>query len=259
MIGGASGIDRHLCNAQLTEEIAAFFERGRFLERAAQIHDRRVRCPLRQRATGRTTKRLDHKRIARGNRPDEIRRRLLQPRATLEKNLGRPTMGARPLVSAHLLEHSSTDDRVRELDRVLVPQQVGADERARRRQRGFRVEAAERGGERQLGPVTENRCRAEQAGGIGVQAGQASCDAARDRLRPELEHTRRLLGRRGRPLPPERIEQRNEKERIPSRARLQRCAEDRVRLDPQALAGERRCRFLTEAARMDHNPERVGE
>ena len=55
----------------------------------------------------------------------------------LEKSLGRPTMGARPLVGAHLLEHRRTDDRVRELERVLVPQEVGADERARRRQRGF--------------------------------------------------------------------------------------------------------------------------
>ena len=221
-----------LGDTEIAEHIGPGAVRRRLVERAPQVANRRLRRTLRERPLRCAPERRDDELIAGRNRADEVGRGLLGERTAIEQQLGGAAMGACALVGAHALEDAAADHRMDELDRVLVAEEIRPNERAGRRQRRRRVGPSECSGERKLRSVAEYRRCAQQAGGIGIEAGKASCDAMGDRLRPKLEHPRRLLGGGFRPFPPERIQQRSQIERVPARTRLQRCTESCVGLDP---------------------------
>ena len=179
--------------------------------------------------------------------------RLVTPSACAEDHLRGPPVSIRALGRGHRLEHRCPHDRVRELERILVAQEIDADERARRAQRRFRLEICERGCEREVGAVTKGRGSAQQRRRFGRQAREASRDSARDRMRSELEYMSRLVGGRGDLLPTQRVEKREEKERIAPRPCLQRCSEQRVGLGSEAAAGQQRGGLLAQAAGPNHH------
>ena len=96
----------------------------------------------------------------------EVRGRLLRRRAAFEEKLGGSALRAHPVVGGHLLVDGSPDDRVHEFERVLLAEQVRANERSCCAQGGRRIEAGEGGRKPKLGPVTEDH------GGVQKRAGR---------------------------------------------------------------------------------------
>ena len=73
----------------------------------------------------------------------------------------------RALLGAHCFEHGRSDDRVRELDRVLVREEICAHEVAGCAQREAWPEVGERRGERQLSSISERGGGPQQRGRVG--------------------------------------------------------------------------------------------
>jgi hypothetical protein len=197
---------------------------------------------------GSLTQRCDDEVVTVRDGQHQVCGRLVSSSACAEHHLCGPPVSIRALGRGHRLEHRCPHNRVRELERILVAQEIDADERARRAQRRFRLEMCERGGQREVGAVTQGRGGAQQSSRFGRKAREASRDSTRDRIRSELEHVRCPIGSRHDPLPRQCVEKRKQKERIASRACLQRCSEQRVGLSSEATAGQHRRGLLAEAA-----------
>ena len=131
--GRGHGVGVRLGQAELAEDLGAIRRVGRFVEGAAQIGDRGLRSTLREGPLGGAAERRDDESIAHRDRPHEVRRGLLGRSAASEQQLGRAAMSTSALVGAHVLEDRGPDDRVGELERVLVAQEIGSDKGAGRR------------------------------------------------------------------------------------------------------------------------------
>ena len=123
-------------------------------------------------------------------------------------------MRTRPLHTIHLLEDGAAHHGVSELERVLVAEEIGSNKRARRGHGRRSIDSCERCGERERRPIAQDRRRTQQIGGFGRKTRQARRHAVGHRRWAELEEAwRGFCGRRN-PLPPDRVEQRDQVERV---------------------------------------------
>jgi ABC-2 type transport system permease protein len=156
-----------------------------------------------------------------------------------------------------MCEHRGADDGMAELDRIPRAEQSCSDQRARRRQRGGRVERGQHGSQRQAGSVAEDRGGTEHLARLGRQLGEAGCDAAGDGLRGQRQDTWRVVGRQGDVQPLDRVEQRHQKEGVAARPVVERRGERRIRHPPEALRRDCRSRGLAEAGKCQQHGGRL--
>ena len=144
-----------------------------------------------------------------------------------------------------------------ELEGVLVAQQIGCDEGAGRRHGGRRIDPGQGGGERKIRAIAEDRRRAQQMCRVRRQMTEPRRDAVRDRARTELKDVARVLGGRREALPPDRVEQRHEVQRVTPGTRRERCRERRRGLVAEALARKSRRRFSAQHSRPHDHSDRI--
>ena len=137
-----------LGDPELVQHVHALFGWRWLFERAAQVCHSGLRSALGERALRSLAKRCDDERIMVGKRLREVRRGLLRKRSGIEQNLGCAAVAAYSFDRAHVLEDRCANNRMHELDRGLVPEKVGPNERARGFQRRRQIEPRERSGDR---------------------------------------------------------------------------------------------------------------
>ena len=111
----------------------------------------------------------------------------------------------------------------------------------------------------QLGPVAEDRGRAEEGKRLRLQASKAKPDDARNALRSDFQQTGHLLGRRAGSLPGNRVEHRADEERISASSRFEGGAEGVVRLQTVQLAREHGDRGTPERFGANRGGLRIGD
>jgi hypothetical protein len=147
VLGGGNGIGVRLGEAELPENLGATLTSG-----AHRGHDGGTRLPpparLCKRPLSCPPERRDHEAITRRDCAYEIGRGLFRDRAAVEQQRCGLAMCARALVCAHLLENRAANDRMRELEQVLIPEQIGSNKGAGSRHSSAWANSCERGGER---------------------------------------------------------------------------------------------------------------
>ncbi len=109
-----------------------------------------------QRALRCNLERLDDERVAVRDRLLEVHGDLLGLGAGVGEDLRRPAMRGDALRDRHVFVHRGAHHGVRELERHLVVQEVGASERRRRMARKLAIEAGELRGVAKLGASAEH-------------------------------------------------------------------------------------------------------
>ena len=203
-----------LGDPQVAEHLGAVARLRRLVERAPQVGGRRLGRTLCERPLGGLAQGRHHERIAGRHCPHQMCSRLFRDGSALQQDLGRAAMRSRAFIRAHILENRGTDDRVGELERVLVPKQVRFDQFASGTERRPRLHIGQFGRERQFGPIAERCRRPQEPSRLVRQTREARRDSASDCLRPELDHVRCLIWGRTDPLLPNRVQQRDQEERI---------------------------------------------
>ena len=229
----------------------------RFFEGATQVGRGGVWGSLRHRLLGRVAQRGAHERIVVGNRLHQVPSGLLGRCPRIEKRFGRATVRVDALAHSHPFENGTADDRVGELERILVAEEVSLDEYRRRRQSRGRIDSSERGGERQRRAITDDRSRTQELDGVAGEAGDPARDCACDCLRPELQDVRYLVGRRHDSVAPNGIEHGYEIEGIAAGALVQRCSEGGIGFRSKPEAGEGGSRLRAERGRTHHDRGRI--
>ena len=134
-----------------------------------------------------------------------------------------------------------------------------SNERAGGRQRRARLDPGQRGGERELSAITEDRRRTQEPVASPGRRARRVEIAIRDCLWTELEHVRRLLCGRRDPLPPDCVEQRDQEERVAARSCLSAAANAAVGLDRQVVRAQARQPTPAQTAGPDHHAGGIGE
>jgi hypothetical protein len=154
---------------------------------------------------------------------------------------------------------SAADDGVEELERILATEEVEPDECRGGRTNVAGLHAGQSGRVAQLDSVAEDRGRAEEGQSLRLQAGEPKPDDAGNPLRPDLQQTCRVLGGRTGSLACDRIEHRDDEERIPARRGFERGAEGSVRLQTVPLAREHDDRGRPKRFGANHSGLRIGD
>ncbi len=157
------------------------------------------------------------------------------------------------------LVDGAADDGVEELERILAPEEVKPNERGGGRTKLACFHAGESGRVAQLGPVAEDRGRAEEGKRLRLQASEAKPDGARNALRSDFQQTGHLLGGRAGSLPRNRVEHRAHEERISAGRRFEGGAEGVVRLQTVQLAREHGDRGTPERFGANRGGLRIGD
>jgi hypothetical protein len=236
--------------------------RGRIkllLERAGEIPDRGIGRALGEGAVGRLAERRDYERVRLWNNPEKVAGCTLRRGAGLEQQLGGRAVRSVSFDHIERLVDGSADDGVEELQRILATEEVEPDEGRGRRTKFACFHAGKRGRVAQLGPVAEDRRRAEQGKRPGGQASEAKPDRARNALRADLQQTGHVLGGRAGSLPGDRVEHRAKEERIAAGRRLERGAEGFVRLQSVQLLREHGDRLTAKRFGANRNKLRLGD
>ena len=201
-------------------------------------------------------RRRDHERVGLWGDAKEVPRRTLRRRAGLEQQLsGRAVRGV-SFDHVERLVDGAADDRVEELERILAPEEVEPNEAAAAGPSSPASTPA-RAAAAQLGPVAEDRGRAEEASASGGRRARRSRPREK---RPALRfpaagaRTRRS----GCSLPCNRVQHRADEERIAAGRRLERGAEGLVRLQTAARARALRSRHA-QAVRANRGNLRIGD
>ena len=259
VVGRSRAVRPPLRKAELDQHLRP---RGRIkllLERAGEISDRGLGRALGERALGRLAERRDHERVGLWGDAEEVPRRTLRQRAGAEQQLsGRAVRG----VSFHDIERlvdGAADDRVEELERILAPQEVKANERGGGRTKLACFHSGESGRVAQLGPVAEDRGRAQEGKRLRRQASEAKPNGARNALRPDFQQTGHLLASRAGSFPRNRVQHRADEERIPAGRRLERGAESLVWLQTVQLPREHGDRGTPKRSGANRGGLRIGD
>ena len=138
-----------------------------------------------------------------------------------------------------------------------MAQEIGSDKGAGRRHGRRGVDSREGGGERKIRAIAENRSRAKQMGRVRRQVTEPGRDAVGDRARTEFEDVARVLCGRCEAQSPDRVEQRDEIERVAPGTRSEGCRERRRGLIAEALARKSRRRFSAQHSRSHDRSERI--
>ena len=137
------------------------------------------------------------------------------------------------------LVDGAADDGVEELERILATEEVEPHECRGGRTQLARLDAGESGRVAQLDPVAEDRGRAEERERLRLQPSKAKPDGPGNAVPSDLEQTWHVLGGRADSLPRDRVEDRDDEERVPSRRRFEGGGEGVVRRQAVQLARER--------------------
>ena len=170
MIDRGVVVDEALGEPERAKHLAPVGRWGRLVQRAAQKANGDVAGAPLQGAICRTPERLDDEGIAAGQRLLEVDRHLFRLGACIGEDVRGATMAGDPLRRRHFLIDRGADDRVRELERHLDAQHVGARQRCGRVRSNIGFEPCKRGDVVQLGAAAEDRERARQHGGLRGQA-----------------------------------------------------------------------------------------
>ena len=111
----------------------------------------------------------------------------------------------------------------------------------------------------QLGPVAEDRGRAQKGKRLGRQAREAKPDHARNALPSDFQQMRDVLGGRRGSLPCNRVEHRADEERIPAGRRFEGGAEGFVRLQTVQLPREQSDRGTAKRLGTNRGGLRIGD
>ena len=160
--------------------------------------------------------------------------------------------------AAHLLEHGGANDRVGELERVLVTRRSA-------RTRALAAVSAAPGSSPASAAASGSSVRSPR---IAAARKRSVASVGRRARRVETPYEtlgararalRRVLGGRRETLPPDCVEQRDQVERVPARAGLERGGERRCRLVAEPLTRKRRRRLLAQTAEPHHDAGGVGD
>ena len=238
MVGRGRAVRPPLRKAELDEHLRPRNRIDLLGERAGEISDRGLGRALGERALGRLAERRDHERVVLWGDAEQVPRRTLRPRAGLEQQLSGRAVRSVSFDHIERLVDGAADDGVEELERILAPEEVKPNECGGGRTKLACAHAREGGRVAQLGPVAEDRRRAEEGKRFRRQASKAKPDRARNALRSDFQQTGHLLGRRAGSLPGNRVEHRADEERISAGRRFEGGAEGLVRLQTVQLARE---------------------
>ena len=164
---------------------------------------------------------------------------------------------ARPWIDA--LEDGGAHDRVEELDRIGVAQEIDRDEPGGLLSGHDELDAGERRDVAQLAAVAEDGPGFRDRHRVRGQTGEVTRDRAGDCTWAELEHVLRLLGRRLDPLARDRIQHRRHVQRVPARGERHRCSERICRFEVESRPRELEHRGERERGRPDDQRGRVSE
>ena len=137
-------VEQPLGEAERAHDLAVLLLRRRLVERAAEHRHRDVARAALQRPLRRLPERLDDEGIAVRQRLLEVDGDLLGLGAGLGEDRRRAPVRGDALRGRHVVVHRRAHDRMRELERHLVVQEVGARERRRRVACELTLEAGER-------------------------------------------------------------------------------------------------------------------
>ncbi len=249
MVGRCRAVRPPLHKAELDEQLRPRSGIDLLVERAGEIPDRGLGRALGERALGRLAERRDHEGVGLRGDVEEVRRRTLRQRAGAEKQFSGRAVRDVPLNDIERLVDGAADDRVEELERILPPEQIKPNEDGGRRTKLACFHAGESGRVAQLGPVAEDRGRADEGQRLWRQAREAKTDRARHAPCSDFEQTGHLLASRAGSFPCNRVQHRADEERIAAGRRLEGGAESLVRLQTVQLARKHGDRG---------NPERPG-
>jgi hypothetical protein len=186
-------------------------------------------------------------------------RRNLWQDAALKEQLSRQAVRRISFDHIERLVDRAADDRVKELERILPPEEVKPNEDGRSRTKLACFHAGKRGRVAQLGPVAEDRGRTEERKRLRLKASEAKPDGARNALCADFQQTGHLLGVRARFLPGNRVQHRTDEERISAGRRHEGVAEGFVRLQTMQLARESLDRGSPERSRTNRDDLRSGD
>ena len=167
-----------------------------------------------------------------------------------------------PSVSFHHIERlvdRPADHGVEELERILAPEEVKPSECGGGRAELACRHAGESGRVAQLDPVAEDRGRTEEGKRLLRQASEAKSDIAGNALGSDVRQTVHVLGGRAGSLPCNRIEHRDDEERISAGRCLDGGAEGLVRLQIEQLAREHGDRGAAKRLGANHGGFRRGD
>jgi hypothetical protein len=121
------------------------------------------------------------------------------------------------------------------------------------------LHAGEGGRVAQLGPIAQDRCRAEEGERPRRQASEAKPDGTRYAVSPDFQQAGYVFDARAGSLPRHCVEHRVDKERITSSGRFQGGTERVVRVQTVQLAREHRDRGTPERLRANRARLRIGD
>jgi hypothetical protein len=259
VVGRGRAVRPPLRQAELDQHLRPRSRIKLLVECAGEISDRGFGRPLGERALGRLAERRDHERVGLRGDAEEVPRRTLRLRAGLEQQFSGRAVGGVSLNHIERLIDGAADDRVEELERIVAAEEVKPNECGGRRTKLACLHAGERGRAAQLGPVAEDRGRAEKGKRLRLQAREAKPDRAGNALRPDLKQTGHVLGSWAGSFACNRVEHRADEERISAGRRFERGAEGFVWLQAVQLAREHRDRGTPKRFGANRGGLRIGD
>ena len=187
-------------------------------------------------------------------------RRTLRPGAGLEQQLSGRAVRSVPFDHIERLVDGAADDGVEELERILATEKVEPNEHGGGRTKLACLHAGEGGRVAQLGPVAEDRGRA-QKGKRHAAAGERGGARPREkRPAPPISSRWGMCSAVGAgSLPCNRVEHRADEERISAGRRFQRGAEGFVRFQTVQLAREQGDRGTAKRFGANRGGLRIGD
>ena len=222
VVGCGRAVRPPLRKAELDKHLSPCCRVSLLLERAGEIFDRGIGCALEEGALGRLAERRDHERVGLRGYAEKVACRTLRRGAGVEQQLRGQAVRGGSLDHIERLVDGAPDDGVEELERILATEEVEPNECGGGRTELACVHAGKSGRVAQLDPVAEDRGRAEEGERLRLQPSEAKPDGARNALRSDFQQTGRVLGGRADSLPCDRVEHRDDEERISARRRFER-------------------------------------
>src|SRR5262249_1190766 len=124
VVGGGGAVRPSLGKPEPDEPLPPHRRVHLLLERAGEIFDRGVGCPLDERALRRLAERRDHERVGPRSQTDEVARRTLRRTARPKEQFSGRTARGVSLYYVERLVDGAADHRARELERIVATEEV---------------------------------------------------------------------------------------------------------------------------------------